>query len=275
MSEQVHLSSKGRNALFFVVHAALSLAIPAFGQPGSPAQQITPARFFAYDVVSIKPHRPGDGAMFLGPTREGYQASNVMISLLVRDAFNLTKLGQIDRLPGWATDARFDVEAKMDEQTVAEFRKLSHEQQWRQRQLMLQAVLADRFRLSVHRDTKVLPVYALVVAKGGAKLKVSYASDGWWSWSGPEIVVHAEPMPILAMCLSKLSDVDRVVVDETGLTGEFDLDLKWTPEDEQARPDAGPTIFTAIEEQLGLKLVPAKGPVDVIVVDHVERPSEN
>jgi uncharacterized protein (TIGR03435 family) len=82
-------------------------------------------------------------------------------------------------------------------------------------------------------------------------------------------------MSMLAMCLSKLPEIDRVVVDETGLVGDYDADLQWTPEEEQMQSDAAPMIFTAIREQLGLKLVPARGPADVIVVDRVERPTEN
>jgi len=244
------------------------------GQTGS-LQQRAEAKVPAYDVVSVKPHQPGDGNQSQGPTRDGYAARNVMIALLIRDAYNLTKLDQISGLPGWALDARFDLEAKMDEDSASAFRKLPHDQQWQQRQLMLQAALADRFKLKVHRVSKMLPVYDLVVAKGGSKLKPSQGNEGWWSWSGPAITVHAEPVSMLTMCLSKLPDVDRVVVDKTGLAGDYDVDLKWTPEDEQARPDAGPTIFTALEEQLGLKLVAAKGPVVVLVIDHVERPSPN
>lgn len=265
---------KPGRSLFFAVLAPLILTLPASGQTGLP-QQLAEAKAPAYDVVSIKPHQLGDGNQSQGPTRDGYAAKNVMIALLIRDAYNLTKLDQISGLPGWAADARFDLEAKLDEDTAAAFRNLPHDRQWQQRQLMLQAVLADRFKLQVHRVSRTRPVYALVVAKGGPKLKTSQGNEGCWSWSGPAIHLHAEPMPMLAMCLSKLPEIDRVVVDETGLSGNFDADLQWTREEEQTQSDAAPMIFTAIEEQLGLKLVPARGPVDVIVVDHVERPTEN
>jgi uncharacterized protein (TIGR03435 family) len=81
--------------------------------------------------------------------------------------------------------------------------------------------------------------------------------------------------PIATFVFALSDNLSRTVVDKTGLTGNFDIDLKWTPDDQQGTPDAGPTLFTALEEQLGLKLVPAKGPVDTFVVDHVERPTEN
>jgi uncharacterized protein (TIGR03435 family) len=226
-------------------------------------------------VVSVKPHRPGDGNRSWAPTREGYEAKNVMVAVLIGDAYNLTKPEQLSGLPGWGMDVRFDLEAKMDEDTASALPKLPNNQQWQQRQLMLQAALADRFKLKVHRESRMLPVYALVIAKGGSRLKPSQRGEGWWHWSGPAITVHAEPVSMLAMCLSKLPEIDRIVVDKTGLAGDYDVDLKWTREEQQAQPDAAPTIFTAIEEQLGLKLVPAKSPVDVIVIDHIDRPTEN
>jgi len=263
----------GMAVKFLMIAAMLAIGLPTPAQTpvtGSPDEKAP-----RYDVVSIKPHPIGDGNMSLGPTRNGYAAVNIGIPLLIRDAYNLAKLDQISGLPGWALDARFDVEAKMDEATTVAFKQLSHEQQWRQRQRMLQEMLAERFNLRVHHEAKIASVYALVVAKGGSKLKRSQASDGWWNWSGPQITLQAESMSIFAMCLSKLPDVDRMVVDQTGLAGDYNLTVKWTPADEQARPDADAHIFTALEEQLGLKLVSAKGPVDVIVGDHIDRPSEN
>jgi uncharacterized protein (TIGR03435 family) len=267
-------SRKPGRSLFFALLAPFILSLPMPGQTGSPPQ-LAETQAPAYDVVSVKPHQAGDGNQSQGPTRDGYMAKNVMVVLLIRDAYNLTKLDQISGLPGWAADARFDLEAKMDEDTASAFAKLPHDRQWQQRQLMLQAALADRFKLRVHRETSLRPVYALVVAKGGSKLKPSEGSEGWWSWSGPAIVVHAEPVSMLAMCLSKLPEIDRIVIDKTSLTGDYDVDLKWTRDDEPAQSDAAPAIFTAIEEQLGLKLEPARGPVDVIVVDHIDRPTEN
>lgn len=145
--------------LFLTAIAAIGLAAPAHGQPGSVAPQPAQIKSLAYDVVSVKPHQTGDGSQSQGPTRSGYVAKNVMIVLLIRDAYNLTKLDQISGLRGWATDARFDLEAKIDEETASALAKLPNDQQqWRQRQLMLQAALADRFKLKVHRESRILPL---------------------------------------------------------------------------------------------------------------------
>lgn len=161
----------------------------------------------------------------------------------------------------------------MDEETLSVLQKLPSKEQTWQRQFMRQALLADRFKLQIRRETKEMPVYALVVAKGGLKLKESRVIVKMWSAGGGRITIKAGRTDDLVIGLT--SDVDRAVVNKTGLTGKYDIDLKWTTDDRQGTPDAGPSIFTALEEQLGLKLMPTKGPVDVLVVDHVERPSEN
>ncbi len=181
----------------------------------------------------------------------------------------------IPGLPGWGNSALFDVDAKADDDTLAAATSLPRDQQWNQTQLMLQALLADRFKLKVHMEKREGPIYELAIAKTGIKLKV--APEGGhsrgYSWSHEHIEVRTGPIASLAFTLSDI--LGRTVVDKTGLTGNYDIDLKWTPDDQEGAPDAGPTLFTALVEQLGLKLVPARGPVDTFVIDHVERPSEN
>jgi uncharacterized protein (TIGR03435 family) len=185
----------------------------------------------------------------------------------------ISKDYQVSGLPGWARTDTFDIEAKMDDATLAALQKLPPKEQSRQRLFMLQALLADRFKLRIHRETKEMPIYALVVAKGGFKLKESQAPVTMWSSGGNRITITAGQIDNLAFGLSGV--VDRIVVNQSGITGKYDIALKWTPDDQQGTPDAGPTLFTALDEQLGLKLVPEKGPVDTFVVDHVERPTEN
>jgi uncharacterized protein (TIGR03435 family) len=169
---------------------------------------------------------------------------------------------------------------------------------------MLQPALAERFKLKVHSETKQLPVYELIVAKGGAKLKEATAGDtyangikgpdgvgrGGMMRSGPgQLTAQAVPMTSLANLLSQ--QLHRTVLDKTGLTAKYDLELNWTPDQgsdpmfkgpegspqrADAAPDSsGPSIFTALQEQLGLKLQSANGPVETLVIDHVEMPSEN
>jgi uncharacterized protein (TIGR03435 family) len=138
---------------------------------------------------------------------------------------------------------------------------------------MARNLLAERFNLALHHESKEMPVLVLTVAKGGAKLHLS-ASTG-----GPEVrggkghlIARKVTMAMLAAQLAGRV-LDRTVLDRTEIAGEFDVDLEWTPEE---RPDEpGPSIFTALQEQLGLKLETQKSAVDVLVVDHVERPSAN
>jgi uncharacterized protein (TIGR03435 family) len=181
----------------------------------------------------------------------------------------------IPGLPGWANSAVFDVDAKADNETALAMQKLPDEERQKQAHLMLQAVLADRFKLRIHHETREGPIYELIVARSGFKLKEALASKRppGSTCSHDHIQLRNTPISSLAYCLS--APLGRNVVDKTGITGNYEFELKWTPDELQGAPDAGPSLFTALEEQLGLKLVSAKGPVDVIVIDHIERPSEN
>jgi uncharacterized protein (TIGR03435 family) len=146
---------------------------------------------------------------------------------------------------------------------------------------MLLPLLIDRFQLKTHFDVKNLPVYELVVARGGAKLKLSAdqtPSGGNINTRtyGTVVKVTARKAPMDSVAKALSGSVDRTVINKTGLTGNFDLDLQWSKDDNtDLGADAPPTIYTAIEEQLGLKLEPAKGPVETLVVDHAAMPSEN
>jgi uncharacterized protein (TIGR03435 family) len=148
-----------------------------------------------------------------------------------------------------------------------------------QLRLMLQQLLADRFKLTLHHETKEIPVYELTVAKGGPKLPEPRPADDRHAVENlPRIqdgsfLFEETSMPEFAAKLSQLYGIDRPVVDKTGIAGYYDIVFKGAAA-AQRQPD-GPTLYTLIQEQLGLKLVPAKGPMDVIVVDHVEKPSEN
>jgi uncharacterized protein (TIGR03435 family) len=174
-------------------------------------------------------------------------------------------------------------------------------------QLMVQGLLADRFQLKIHRQTKELPVYELSVAKGGFKLKEVAAPEGPVAGAPPPplpppgrggapptpppgsaligrgtLVATAAQFAALAQVLS--DQLSRSVVDKTGIKGFYDFKLKWTPDVGQGPgvpeplppvDSSGPSIFTAIQEQFGLKLDSAKGPVEIFVIDHVEKPTEN
>lgn len=244
----------------------------AYAQLGSSQPKTAPARTLAYDVVSIKPHQPGDRNLSFGPTDQGYAAKNIMVSFLVQYAYNL-KPDQISGLPGWTSVDRFDLEAKVDEQTAAELNELSPDERMRQRERMMQTVLADRFKLQVHHGAKEQPVYDLVIAKGGCKLKLSPSGGSSKMMTGSGRIVM-QAMPIGALIDNLSSSAGRIVVDKTGLGGSYDFTLQWAPEGADPS-DPRPSFFTALEEQLGLKLVSSTAPVDILVIDHIERPSAN
>jgi len=159
---------------------------------------------------------------------------------------------------------------------------------------MLQAVLKDRFNLTIRRETRELPVYSLIVLKNGPKFQEAKPGDTYPEDGGIEpgatsmrgrghLIGHAVPISSLVGALSIRAGLGRTLQDKTGLTEKYNFTLRWTPGDgqSQASPESAPSdqvypdLFTAIQEQLGLKLDSIKGPVEVIVIDHVERPSGN
>jgi uncharacterized protein (TIGR03435 family) len=207
---------------------------------------------------------------------------NMTLRNRVQRAYGLRTYGL--SAPDWMSSARFDIVAAAPPNTTTE-----------QARLMWQNLLADRFKLRVHRETKELPLYALVVGNLGLKLTeappddpaapgsdVRTASGGVSGSSGSASMHMSEEkmtMPMVADFLSR--SLDRPVVDETGLRGRYKISLEWQAEDSPASTAegaAGPSIFTAIQEQLGLKMDPRKGPVEilVLVIDHAEKiPSAN
>ena len=253
----------------------------------------------AYDVVSVKLNKSESGMVRIMSKADGYSASNVSLMMLVQGAYG-SREDLISGAPSWANSARFDIDAKVAGSDVDALKKLSPEQ----RRLMLPPLLADRFKLKVHTETKQLPVYELVVAKGGSKLKEATPGDTYANgFKGPDGVGRAGPMrmgpgqlsgqglPVTSLANMLSQELHHTVIDKTGLTGKYDFELNWTPDQgsdpmfkgpdsgqhsSDAAPDSsGPSIFTAVQEQLGLKLQSAKGPVETLVIDHVEMPSEN
>lgn len=233
---------------------------------------------FTYDVISIRPSKANEG-MSLQPSSDGILIPNTTLLQLIFNAYNvngtsnISKDYQVSGLPGWALSSRFNVEAKMDMNTMVALQRLPPKEQWRQRQFMLQALLEDRFKLKIRHGTKELPIYALVFAKGGFKLKESQATRmGGMAGEGR---INFTALSIDDFTFTLSGDVDRVVVNKTGLKGKYDIALRWTPDEMQSTTDSGPSIFTALQEQLGLKLEPTRGPVNILVIDHVEKPSAN
>jgi len=275
MNGRVKQRLKSRTKLLLLMAVWIALPMLAFAQTESSAKPDMSAKLPAYEVVSIRPCKSDDG-MSMRITANRLSAKCVTLWGLVYNAFSVRPSDPIPGLPGWASETPFDVEAKMNDEMLAVLQKLPRQEQGEQRHLMLQSLLADRFKLKVHRETKERPIYALVVAKGGFKLKESPASEvnnPMSGWNPGRIEVRGGSIGNLAFGLSDV--LGRVVVDKTGITGKFHITLEWAPDELQGTPDAGPSVFTAIQEQLGLKLESTKGPVEILVVDHVEMPSEN
>jgi uncharacterized protein (TIGR03435 family) len=201
-----------------------------------------------------------------------FTAINVPLSMLVSFAYNLPE-ARIVGMPEWAREDKFDIEAKSDSAMDAQMSGMEPAAGKERKREMLQALLRERFGLAAHRETRVMPVYEMMAAKGGAELVVSLTGDRHYDTSRGHMVLKGTTTAELAAQLALM--VGRVVIDKTGIAGQYDVTLKWTSEDAAASGDSGPTIFTAIQEQLGLKLEPAKAPVEVLVVDHVAMPTPN
>jgi uncharacterized protein (TIGR03435 family) len=269
---------------------------------------------FEAATIIPSPHR---GAEVYISNWGKFTVTSVTAKYLIEYAYNDGQAGDVlsdDRLvggPGWINFERYDVDAKVEDSLAEKLRNLPAGQVQDQIRLMVQSLLADQFNLRVHYERKEHPVYALVVAKGGPKfLQTKLAPGGadphlegaggtplLASAAGRQRIWIHGSMGQLAMALARNPDVGRAVVDQTGITGDYDCGIEWGPDrgpeathrdrvaeanaglakpDSQSPPDASePTIFRALQDQLGLKLEPETGPLDVIVIDYIERPSEN
>ena len=256
---------------FLLVLACITSSRSLFAQEVAPVQD-PPNPAYSYEAVTIKPDDAGHGFFKLTP--DSFSMGGMPTWVLIRSAYGVLLEDQIVGLPGWAKSEPISVQAKIDQETAAALAKLPLMERWKQMQLMLQAMLADRFALKAHHETKDLPIYVLTVAKGGLRMKqtASDTAGGNASYASGKVTAHEISIESLAANLS--FTLGRKIVNKTGLEGGYDFTLDYAPDGADAS-DPRPSIFTALEEQLGLKLVPTKGPVDVIIVDHIEHPSAN
>ena len=261
----------------------------------------------SFDVISIKPSRP-NGVRMIRFTPDGVEGMNANLLILIRAAYgkngNMPTDDTVSGLPDWAKTQTYDIQGKMSGEDAAAFKALSKDDQDTRRQQMLRSLLEERFQLKIHREQRQVPDYELVVAKGGPKLQPGRVEpdpnapkerDGKPAMSsslrmrGPgKVQAQNFGMQQLASYLSQpTAGVGRLVVDKTGLTDKYNFSLDWAPDFSMMKPPAGPmtappppdltgpSIFTALQEQLGLKLQAGTGTIDAVVVDHVEKPSEN
>src|ERR1700722_11096082 len=239
----------------------------------------------SFEVASIKPGDPNERriSLFIQPGGK-LTTTNASLQMMIGFAYDIRN-HQISGGPAWLDSAKFNVEAK----APGDIKISPGPEGAAQLRLMLQSLLAERFKLVVHRETRQQQVYDLVVDKGGLRMKDTNVAPGQPQGLGMsgrgDLTGTAAPVPLLVNFLSQ--QLGQSVVDKTGLTGRYDFTLKWTPDpgtaagpragDDTAPPPdtSGPSIFTAVQTDLGLKLQSAKGPVEMLVIDSVEKPDAN
>jgi bla regulator protein blaR1 len=263
-----------------MIHPATRVLVWAAALASSLAQ--SPVSRKQFDVAAVKPAAFADGHFELrDPVGGSFAATGVTLKMLIMRAYRVHSF-QVSGDPDWAHTLRWDIRAKAEGEggrmPSAQFEE------------MLRALLEERFQLKVDRKTREMPVYALLVAKNGPKLNLAAGGSPGVQMRPGSITFTKSSTASLAAQLSLLAG--RVVVDKTGLTGVYDFELRWAQEPGQGSPEAfglppvasdapppvganGPSIFTALQEQLGLRLESQKGPVEILVIDHVEKASEN
>jgi uncharacterized protein (TIGR03435 family) len=255
---------------------ALMLALcPAANAQSGPSA--VPHDKLSFEVATVKPTRPDSTDVSWDSGGDRVSIQNYTLRQLIKAAYDIKSDSQILSGPEWMSKQRFDIAAKIDDDEVAKLKKMSRAEREQAPKLMLQALLAQRFQLKVRMETRSLPIYGMVVNKPNPKLAPSSSSV-----DGHSLSTHNGHMTAVSVSMDRLADSlgqmreigDRVVLNRTGLNGSYDFELSWTPDYGNGIPtDANdPGLFTALREQLGLKLEPQSGPVPVIVVDAAAQP---
>lgn len=282
-----------------IVFAFLLFLMPAKAMPCQELGTASGSLAYAYEVSSIKAYKSGNGDVGLHYTPDGFTATNVGLPYLLQLAFGVHS-DQIVGLPNSIASETFELDARTSEAVTEALKKLNPEQLKSARQHMLQSLLADRFKLAVHRETKDVPIYSLLIANSGFKLRESPADEvdpqgrTGMHISGSNGAMRGQLVSMASLAQFLSGRLDRIVLDKTGLTGKYDFMLKWTPSQNQLQSPPGfdaaspngqaaiptsdssaPDLFIAVQEQLGLKLKAEKNSLEVIVIKHVEKPTAN
>jgi uncharacterized protein (TIGR03435 family) len=287
----------GSPSLIFAAASVCILLAVIPNQIPSQQQNATPSTpVYEFETASIKLNQVRQISFKAGFTVDGYRSQCASLQSLIREAYGVQSYG-ISEIPKSLSPECYDIEAKMDQSVADALSKLPPAQLELARQQMLQSLLAERFNLKIHRESKEGPVYFLTIGKNGPKLQeaktgnaLAVNADGtparYRIQIGPESKTYAWSTSMKSLADFLARQVSRPVVDETGLTGIYDFTLDWVPEaPPTSSPDAangvtlpgvpGASLFSALQQQLGLKLEPGKSPIEIIVIDHVERPSGN
>lgn len=291
----MHQTIFARSRRTLAAAGALLAASAALGQAGSSpiapsAKTAVPAPAApVFEVAAIhlnKDDRTGHSHIVSSSHDGNFTAINVSLKSLLQWAFNIPD-SRILGGPAWLDSVKFNIEARADDSIADQLKALASDAGRLEKRQMLQALLADRFQLKTHQESRDLPIYTLVVAKKGPKFQPSQVNGTTVNSGRGEITVRGSDNTIALLADALGRALGRPVLDKTGLSGRYDLTLKWTPDEVADRRSGSspasvslsdsslPSIFTAIQEQLGLKLKSGKGPVPVLIVDSVQMPSEN
>jgi uncharacterized protein (TIGR03435 family) len=255
--------------ILLIVPAALA-AVHTLAQTPTSIVPMAADAHPSFAVAAIKPHDPNSNRQGFTAKGDRFTAWNQTVSSLIMIAYAVHP-HQIADAPDWLGHTPYDIEGKPD---------FAGEPSFHQQQEMIQKLLADRFKLQFHREKRELSVYAIRLAKGGPKVTPAvdpnHQPDQDANGHGAEMTQTYTSVSMADFVLGMQFFLDRPLVDQTGLPGRYDIKLRYTSDEAHATdPNAPPGLFTAIQEQLGLKLEPVKASTDVFVIDHVERPSEN
>jgi uncharacterized protein (TIGR03435 family) len=307
VAASIFLVASGAAAQASAISLQSQAAAASSGSTPAPKASATTTQPLAWDAATIKPSAPDQRGSMINFTQDGIRIINVPLQVILREAFGVED-DHIFGWPSWTKTTMLDVEAKVAPDDAAKLKALSTDQ----RKEMLVQLFEDRCNLKLHHETRELSVYELVVAKSGVKMQASKPDPPKAQTPDPAadpvpgaapapsrhmLMMHGRGhiesvgtgMPSLAHILSGM--LGRTVVDKTGLTGNFDYKLDWTPDEgalamtksgdpapndtASALENSGPSLFTAVQEQLGLKLDAVKTQADVIVIDQIEPPTAN
>ncbi len=273
--------SQGPTPMALTLKRATAETAWTIPDPPAPAKPMATTADPAFEVATIKPSSPEEHiSILVNPSGSQFNTTATSLTNLITFAYGLHPR-QVTGGPSWMETDKYDLLAKPDTQGMPNEKQL---------RTMMQKLLADRFKLAFHRDTKELSVYAIVVGKTGAKLTKSTADPNGLPGLGfrglGKFAGHNTSIADFAGLMQTLV-LDRPVVDQTGLTDKYDFTLDWTPDETQFggiagqlpapsdKADVPPDLYTAIQQQLGLKIEPTKAPVEVLVIDRVEKASAN
>src|SRR5579884_1445081 len=250
-----------RTRVLFILGASVAGLLSA----QSDSSSASPLAPYHFEVVSIKINRNGGSsdADFLPGGR--FRGRNLSVRNMIQMA-TMVEDNQMIGVPSWTDTARYDIDGKtVSTEPVTQERKSD----------VMMALLEERFGFKIHRDTKEGPVYRLEIAKGGPRLAVHGTSDRLMSTNanGTVITMKAAKISMPSLAISLRRQLGRTVEDHTQLEGEFDFELVW--DRDETGDSKAPSLFSALQEQLGLRLRAARGKIPTVVVDHIERPTEN